>query len=112
MAHSTPTPAASNTDWYTLLLSAFINGLKAYGASFMMGAPGPSHLGTGDSSTEGSKPATNPRFVVASKALCPIHRALCPIHRAVSSRDGWETMNSHPDAGFPMAPRSPAGSRA
>jgi hypothetical protein len=48
MAHSTPTPAASNTDWYTLLLSAFINGLKAYGASFMMGAPGPSHLGTGD----------------------------------------------------------------
>jgi len=44
MAHSTAIPAAQQTpkaqfDWYTFLCSAFINGLKAYGASLMVTAP-------------------------------------------------------------------------
>ena len=27
-------------------------------------------------------------------SMLVLHAAGCPIHRAVSSRDGWETMNS------------------
>jgi hypothetical protein len=99
MAHSTAIPAASHSDWYTILCSALIDGLKAYGASLMSIAP-IDHL---ESQTNPTAPTRN----------APILRtAGCPIHRAVSSRDGWETMSSHPDPGFPMAPLSPAGSRA
>jgi len=61
MANSTATPAAPaklKSDWYTFLRSAFIDGLKAYGAALMVAAPEPtltlskipSHLGTGESS--------------------------------------------------------------
>jgi hypothetical protein len=44
MAHTKAIPAASqstkaHSDWFTLLRSAFINGLKAYGASLMVVAP-------------------------------------------------------------------------
>jgi hypothetical protein len=107
MAHSTTVPAASNkpathTDWYTFLRSALIDGLKAYGASLMVvqreevGAPSkPRSLRLGWETTNLDLQGTG-----------------CPIHRAVSSRDGWETMNSYADAGFLTAPLSPAGSRA
>ena len=61
MANSTATPAAPaklKSDWYTFLRSAFIDGLRAYGAALMVAAPEPtltlskipSHLGTGESS--------------------------------------------------------------
>jgi len=44
MAHSTAIPAApqptrTHSDWCTFLLSAFINGLKCYGASLMTISP-------------------------------------------------------------------------
>jgi len=44
MAHSTAIPAARQSatprsDWYTFLCSAFLNGLKAYGASLMVISP-------------------------------------------------------------------------
>jgi hypothetical protein len=44
MAHSTATRTASqatrtHSDWYAFLRSAFINGLKAYGASLMTISP-------------------------------------------------------------------------
>jgi hypothetical protein len=73
MAHSTAITAfhrspKAYSDWFTFLLSAFINGLKAYGASLMV-----IHL-------------SDPTPVET--------KAGCPTHRAVSSRDGWETMNS------------------
>jgi hypothetical protein len=78
MAHSTAIPAASHSDWYTILCSALIDGLKAYGASLMSIAP-IDHL---ESQTSPTVPTRN----------APILRtAGCPIHRAVSSRDGWET---------------------
>ena len=44
MVHSTKTPAGprsarAHSDWYRFLSSAFITGLKAYGASLMVIAP-------------------------------------------------------------------------
>lgn len=39
MAHSTAIPATAKSDWYTFLCSAFIDGLKAYGAALMVAAP-------------------------------------------------------------------------
>ena len=73
MAHSTAIPAVSqstkaHSDWITFLCSTFINRLKAYGASLMVMHP-------------------------ADPTQTQI-KAECPIHRGVSSRDGWETMNS------------------
>lgn len=39
MANATVPRKAQHSDWFTFLRSAFINGLKAYGASLMVGAP-------------------------------------------------------------------------
>jgi hypothetical protein len=101
MAHPTATPAPTNSDWYTFLRSAFINGLKAYGASFMMGAPGPLHLRTGDNNTTSSGAPCLPVLETWETSPTGPKPARCPIHRPVSSRDGWETMNPHPDPEFP-----------
>jgi hypothetical protein len=119
MAHSAALPASQQTpkahfDWYTFLRNAFLNGLKAYGASLMTvgvpepsapclpasktwetnptsaGAPGPSPLGTGESCS--TKPKSAESELKSLPALPT--PALCPIHRAASRRDGWETMNS------------------
>ncbi|WP_109487479.1 hypothetical protein [Occallatibacter savannae] len=68
MANSTLIPAAQQTptsrfDWYTFLRNAFINGLKAYGASLMTVSTqepalnllkGPTHLGTEDRKAPGA----------------------------------------------------------
>ena len=88
MTHSTAITAfhrspKAHSDWFTFLLSAFINGLKAYGASLMV-----IHL-------------SDPTPVET--------KAGCPTHRAVSSRDGWETMNLYVDAGFLTGPLSRPG---
>jgi hypothetical protein len=94
MAHATATPTASKSDWYTLLRNAFLNGLKAYGASFMMGAFGPLHLGTGDNNTTSWGAPCLPVLETRETNPTGPKPAACPIHRAVSSRDGWEAMNS------------------
>jgi hypothetical protein len=81
MAKSAATPKASqpakeNSDWYTFLRSAFLNGLKAYGASLMVVAPepplslpkGPSHLEILETSMEGPKPAARKHPLVTPQA--------------------------------------------
>jgi hypothetical protein len=94
MAHSTAIPAASHSDWYTILCSALIDGLKAYGASLMSIAP-IDHL---ESQTNPTAPTRN----------APILRtAGCPIHRAASSRDGWETTTLPLLPLTPLAPLTP-----
>jgi hypothetical protein len=62
MAHTTAIPAVSqstkaHSDWFTLLGSAFINGLKAYGASLMVAAP----LSTAQSQSLVTSPKPAPR---------------------------------------------------
>jgi len=95
MAYSTTNPTSSKSDWYTFLRSAFINGLKAYGASLMtVGAPGPSHLGTGDNyPTLPGAPGPSHLGILESSPTGP-KPAGRPIHCAASPRNGWETMNS------------------
>lgn len=98
MAHTAASPATPQSDWYTFLRSAFINGLKAYGASVMVIAP--------------ADPSTAATIAPDRNNWTPTPQSACPIHRAVSSRDGWETMNSYPVPAFPTAPLPHAWTRA
>lgn len=97
MAHPTGNPAShsanAHSDWFMLLRSAFVDGLKAYGAALMMcapepalslpkgpsqtgnwktstdlvGAPGPLHLGTGEGCTTEPKASAHERPTVKPK---------------------------------------------
>jgi hypothetical protein len=87
MAHSTEIPAVSqstkpHSDWFTLLGSAFINGLKAYGASLMVVAP----LSTAGSQPIATSPKPAPRKTpaVATEAAPALSRA--PLAKPAWSR--------------------------
>ena len=92
MAHSTSIPATqqapkAQSDWYTFLRNAFINGFQAYGAALMVaapepasshpvnqetctpkvGAPGPSHLGTWENSTKAQEASFREQPVALSQ---------------------------------------------
>lgn len=107
MVNSKTIPAASqsatsHSDWYTFLRSAFINGLKAYGASLMTVAVAPYRLPleTWETSTtlselaidaaQVSKPLPSPALPLTSLAKS----AGFPIHRAPSPLDGRQTIKS------------------
>lgn len=75
MAHFTAIPAASQSakatsGWFTFLSSAFIDGLKVYGASLMIVSPA-DHLGAQRISTG---PATIVRSTAAARAAEPAIR--------------------------------------
>ena len=79
MARSTSIPAApqsprTNSDWCTFLLSAFINGLKAYGAALMVCTPAtPSES---QPPLAQPKPAIQQHAVVVSKPHLALPRTI------------------------------------
>ena len=101
MTHSTTSPAIPKSDWYTFLRSAFINGLKAYGAALMVHTPEP----TLTSPTAPSQPARLKTSVGAPEPSLSFQKD-------ESDLGTQETNSSNPKLRIRAFPQTPAWRQA